>query len=108
MTNNRCYQQAEKIVPKKIMVHSTGTPQPDPYAYINYWNKYESSVCVHGFVHQGGVIQTLPWNYRAWHAGGIANKTSIGFEICEPSGFKYGQGATMIDYDVEAQQSLFQ
>ena len=27
--------------------------------------------------------QTLPWNYRGWHAGGSANDTHIGFEICE-------------------------
>ena len=27
--------------------------------------------------------QTLPWNMRGWHAGGSANSTHIGFEICE-------------------------
>ena len=27
--------------------------------------------------------QTLPWNHRGWHAGGSANDTHIGFEICE-------------------------
>lgn len=27
--------------------------------------------------------QTLPWNHRGWHAGGDANNTHIGFEICE-------------------------
>ena len=27
--------------------------------------------------------QTLPWNYRGWHAGGTANDSYIGFEICE-------------------------
>jgi N-acetylmuramoyl-L-alanine amidase len=25
----------------------------------------------------------LPWNHRGWHAGGDANNTHIGFEICE-------------------------
>ena len=27
--------------------------------------------------------QTLPWDHRGWHAGGSANNTHIGFEICE-------------------------
>jgi N-acetylmuramoyl-L-alanine amidase len=25
----------------------------------------------------------LPWNHRGWHAGGTANNSHIGFEICE-------------------------
>jgi hypothetical protein len=25
----------------------------------------------------------LPWDHRGWHAGGSANNTHIGFEICE-------------------------
>jgi LysM repeat protein len=28
--------------------------------------------------------QYLPWDHRGWHAGGKANDTHIGFEICEP------------------------
>lgn len=44
--------------------------------------------CVHaliGKLRNGsvGVVQTLPWNHRGWHAGGAANNTHIGFEICE-------------------------
>ena len=30
-----------------------------------------------------GTVQTLPWSHRGWHAGGAANNTHIGFEICE-------------------------
>ena len=29
------------------------------------------------------VWQYLPWDHRGWHAGGSANDTHIGFEICE-------------------------
>jgi N-acetylmuramoyl-L-alanine amidase len=25
----------------------------------------------------------LPWNHRGWHAGGSANNSYIGFEMCE-------------------------
>ena len=45
-------------------------------------------VCVHAFIGKLAdssiaTYQTLPWNYRGWHAGGKANDTHIGFEICE-------------------------
>lgn len=45
-------------------------------------------VCVHAFIGKlkdGSVAtyQTLPWDVRGWHAGGSANNTHIGFEICE-------------------------
>jgi N-acetylmuramoyl-L-alanine amidase CwlA len=45
-------------------------------------------VCVHAFIGKladGSVAtyQTLPWDHRGWHAGGTANNTHIGFEICE-------------------------
>jgi len=45
-------------------------------------------VCVHAFIGKraDGTIatyQTLPWDMRGWHAGGSANDSTIGFEICE-------------------------
>lgn len=45
-------------------------------------------MCVHAFIGKladGSIAayQTLPWNMRGWHAGGSANNTHIGFEICE-------------------------
>jgi len=45
-------------------------------------------VAVHAFIGRlanGSVAtyQTLPWDCRAWHCGGDANSSHIGFEICE-------------------------
>ena len=100
---------AEKAVPititvKGIMVHSTGANNPNLKRYVgpndgllgenqygNHWNTYHPGgreVCVHGFIGKlaDGTIatyQTLPWDHRGWHAGGSANNTHIGFEICE-------------------------
>jgi hypothetical protein len=85
------------------MVHSTGANNPYLKRYIpddgklgtnpnnNHWNTPLPGgrrVCVHAFIGKladGSVAtyQTLPWNYRGWHAGGTANNTHIGFEICE-------------------------
>lgn len=100
-TENRCYKAGRTIKPKGIMVHSTGANNPwlkryvgpddgllGKNAYNNHWNMGNISVCVHGFIGKladGSIAtyQTLPWDHRAWHAGGSANDTHIGFEICE-------------------------
>ena len=50
LTENDCYQAGRKIVPKGIMVHSTGVAQPDPQVFIRRWNKPGVEVCVHAFV----------------------------------------------------------
>lgn len=103
LTVNNCYKAGQKIKPKGIMVHSTGANNPWLKRYLpddgkigvnqynNHWNTPTpggKKVCVHAFIGKladGSVAtyQTLPWDYRGWHAGGNANNTHIGFEICE-------------------------
>ena len=108
LTNNACYKAGRTIVPKGIMVHSTGANNPNLKRYVgpddgllgknqynNHWNQDKPDgrqVCVHGFIGKlaDGTIatyQTLPWNHRGWHGGsgskGSVNDTHIGFEICE-------------------------
>lgn len=103
-TNNACFKAGKTITPKGIMVHSTGANNPNLKRYVgpddgllgknqynNHWNQDKPDgrqVCVHGFIGKladGSIAtyQTLPWNHRGWHAGGSANDTHIGFEICE-------------------------
>lgn len=103
-TNNDCYKAGRTITPKGIMVHSTGANNPNLKRYVgpddgllgknqynNHWNQDKpdgQQVCVHAFIGKladGSIAtyQTLPWNHRGWHAGGSANDTHIGFEICE-------------------------
>lgn len=104
LTENACYKAGRKITVKGIMVHSTGANNPMLKRYVgpddgklgknqynNHWNTYHPGgreVCVHGFIGKladGSIAtyQTLPWDHRGWHAGGAANNTHIGFEICE-------------------------
>ncbi|MBE0451728.1 MAG: N-acetylmuramoyl-L-alanine amidase [Clostridia bacterium] len=104
LTENACYKANRKIIPKGIMVHSTGANNPNLRRYVgpddgllgvnqynNHWNQDRPSgrqVCVHAFIGKlkDGTIapyQTLPWDHRGWHAGGAANNTHISFEICE-------------------------
>ncbi|RHR05592.1 amidase [Pseudoflavonifractor sp. AF19-9AC] len=100
LTENDCYKAGRTIVPKGVMVHSTGANNPWVCRYVpgndalgyntggNHWNRAGFSKCVHAFVGKladgtVGTVQTLPWTMRGWHAGGAANNTHIGFEICE-------------------------
>ncbi|MEA5010440.1 MAG: N-acetylmuramoyl-L-alanine amidase [Angelakisella sp.] len=104
LINNACYKAGRTIKPKGIMVHSTGVNNPYLKRYVgpddgllgknqsgNHWNQDkpdDRQVCVHGFIGKladGSIAtyQTRPWNHRGWHAGGAANDTHIGVEICE-------------------------
>lgn len=107
-TKNNCYKAATKLTPKGVMIHSTGANNPNLRRYVQpddgklgkhpYDNHFNTptpdgrNVCVHAFIGKlkNGAIATyqiLPWTYQAWHCGsgknGSANKTHIGFEICE-------------------------
>jgi len=104
--NNDCYKSGRIIVPKGIMVHSTGANNPNLKRYVgpddgllgynqfgNHWNRpMDRQVCVHAFIGKladGSIAtyQTLPWNMRGWHCGsgpkGTGNDSHISFEICE-------------------------
>lgn len=100
LTKNDCYQAGRTIQVKGVMVHSTGANNPMVSRYVpgdeeigrnrldNHWDRPGLTKCVHAFVGkfangEPGIVQTLPWNRRGWHAGGAANNTHIGFEICE-------------------------
>lgn len=104
LTNNDCYKAGQYITPRGIMVHSTGANNPNLRRYVqpddgllgynpngNHWNQAKpdgQQKAVHAFIGKlaNGTVatyQTLPWNMRGWHAGGTANNTHIGFEICE-------------------------
>lgn len=97
MTNNPCYKAGKKIAVKGLMLHSVGCPQPSAETFVRNWdNPEQKRACVHAFIdgNTGKVYQTLPWDHRAWHAGGSANNTHIGVEMCEPSCIQYTGGAT--------------
>ena len=103
LTKNDCYQKGETIVPKGVMIHSTGANNPWLRRYVgpddgllgenqygNHWNRPGLAACVHAFIGRraDGTVdtyQTLPWNYRGWHCGRSGNDTHISFEICEDS-----------------------
>ena len=95
ITNNPCYKQNQTIVPKGLMLHSVGCAQSKAYVFTRSWNKSNAKVAVHAVIdaNSGDVYQCLPWTLRGWHAGGEANNSYIGVEMCESDGIKYTKGA---------------
>lgn len=104
LTKNDCYKAGKTLNVQGLMLHSTGAPNTKLSRYVgpddgllgvnpygNHWNQPTPDgrqVCVHGFIGElkdGSIAtyQTLPWDMRGWHAGGSANNTHIGVEICE-------------------------
>ena len=104
LTENDCYKAGKPLSVRGLMLHSTGAPNTRLSRYVgpddgllgmnqygNHWNQARPDgrqVCVHGFIGKlkdGSIAtyQTLPWEMRGWHAGGAANSTHIGVEICE-------------------------
>ena len=115
MTRNDCFSEGRTIDVKGIMVHSTASPGRMAAFWYLPWNRsYENGetnreVCVHAFLDDKGVYQYLPWNHRGWHAGGAANNTHIGFEICEPEGIIYSDDhSQIISIDVEGTKEYFE
>lgn len=98
LVNNECYKVGRKLTVSVLMLHSTGANNKKISRYVplevtnsNHWNVNRPGgrqVCVHGFIGEledGTIatVQTLPWDMQGWHAGGSANSTAIGVEICE-------------------------
>lgn len=111
LTRNSCFAMGRQLKPTGIMVHSTGANNPRLSRYVpgneaigfnttgNHWDQTNAewkkkfgdalNKCVHAFIgltddNDVAVVQTLPWDMRAWHAGMPAgNNRYIGFEICE-------------------------
>lgn len=109
---NKCYQAGAALVPRGIMLHSIGTPQPSAAALARYFDQYQpggQSVCVHAFAQADGTVyQTLPWEMRGWHCGGAANNTHIGIEMTEPSaGMAYAEAAAQITGTYRTAVALF-
>lgn len=107
--NNLCYIAAREMVPKGIVVHSTGTNNPYLKRYVdapseagtnrygNHWNVANPGgrkVCVHAFIgydknKQIRVAELLPLDICCWGVGSGKNGSYnydpayIQFEICE-------------------------
>lgn len=92
--------------PKGAALHSVGYTQPNAEPIIAAWNKPGVEKAAHAFIEPDVIYQTLPWNFRGWHAGGSANNTHIGVEMTEPPTIKYTGPSTWIDLDPPATEAF--
>ena len=87
MPSPNCGERAGGDRPDMIILHYTGMPEHE--AALAWLCNPESQVSSHYFVHEDGrIVQMLPENRRAWHAGKSfwagetdINSRSIGIEI---------------------------
>lgn len=100
------YTLFQKRGPTDLMLHSVGCAQPQAIVFIRNWNKPGIEKCVHGFIdaNTGDYYETMPQNYRGWHAGGSANNTHLGVEMCESSWIEY-QGNKIVVKNLEKAQA---
>lgn len=77
------------MTPQYITIHSTGNPKStaqNEADYVCYNSDRQASY--HYVVDDSQIVQVLPVNEVAWHAGdggsGTGNRKSVAIEICEP------------------------
>ena len=80
--NNR---SGSRLNPKGVVVHETATPGATAEREYQYFNGGERGASAHAFVDWEDVVQTIPYDEVAWHAGPTANSRYIGIELCRPS-----------------------
>lgn len=112
--NNACYKEGETLEVKGLMLHSIGSSQPSAKVFARNYNveyPYDSSVCPHAFLQSDGTVyQLIPWEMKSWHAGGSANATHIGVEMCEPGCITYtaANEFTVAEEDLETAKEYVQ
>lgn len=101
LKNNDCYKSATIMNIRGLMIHSVGCNVENPLNFINSWDKPDFFKCVHAFIGQDAIYETLPYNYRAWHCGrginGSFNDGYISVELTEPKSISYIKGGSFND-----------
>lgn len=77
--NNR---PRKPLSPQGIVLHETATPGATAQNEYRYFSVPNRKASAHAFVDWNEIVQIIPWNERAWHAGPTANSRFIGIELC--------------------------
>lgn len=70
------------LLPIGIVLHETATLNATAENEFNYFNNNTVNASAHAFVDDTIIIETIPLNEGAWHAGKTANLSYIGVELC--------------------------
>ena len=66
------------------VLHDTGNYLKGDTALANYnfWVRQNNGIAAHTIVDKTQILETVPWNQKAWHVGGVGNTNSWGVELC--------------------------
>ena len=98
INQNRSYQSLQ---PQGLVIHDTDNAGATAQNNRDYFNRIYASASAHCFVDWNNVIQTIPENEVAWHAGYTANHRYLSIEMCEPANHNVAQFNTMYQKAVE-------
>lgn len=72
-----------RLKPVGIVIHETANPGAPALNHFTFYNNAYRGASAHAFIDWlPDIIQTIPWNEVAWHAGRTANLNYIGIELC--------------------------
>lgn len=69
--------------PTSITIHNTANPNVIAMNHRHYFQNTKIAVSVHWVVDDAQAVLCVPEDEVAWHAGAVANRQSIGIEVCE-------------------------
>jgi len=82
LSNNRSFKTLNA---GGMVVHETGNAGATAENHFTYWNRRYVGSSIHAVIDWQEVIQLVPYNEQAWHAGRTANGKYIGVELCRPT-----------------------
>lgn len=74
-----------------LILHSLGCARDSADMQAKRWNNPDGQAIAHACVdaRDGITRQTLPWDFRGWHAGQAGNNVAIGVEMAESLSIRY-------------------
>lgn len=77
-----------------LILHSLGCARDNATLQAERWNNPNGQAIAHACVDAiaGFTEQTLPWDFRGWHAGEAGNNVAIGVEMAESQSIRYTSG----------------
>lgn len=72
--------------PTGQVIHSTAAPGATAQNIRDYFRNHpEAQASAHAVIDWNSIIEMIPENEIAWHAGATANRKFLSFEMCEPA-----------------------
>lgn len=103
INKNRGYRT---LYPQGIVIHDTCAPGGTAQNNHDYFNHVYVGSSAHFFADWKGIIQCIPTNEQAWHAGPYANHRFLSIEMCNPKGYNQAQFNIVYKNTVELAANL--